>query len=169
MIYHNIIWSYWPSSILFLPTGGDDRRVLLWNMQHAMSNGKEKPFVSMKGEHHSNIFSVAFDSRNSKIYSGGNDDQVLVHDLQTWVSILMEGLKRGNCVILWGLMGDSFHFQNWLHSSHLQTIGKMSEFSVRINVKVQLFILFFNPKLVSNYNNDMLLEQHSVNVLLLGP
>ncbi|XP_022095639.1 DDB1- and CUL4-associated factor 5-like isoform X2 [Acanthaster planci] len=35
----------------------------------------------MVGEHHSNIFSLAFDSQNSRIYSGGNDDQVLVHDI----------------------------------------------------------------------------------------
>ena len=52
-------------------------------MEKALSGGDKKAFVSMKGEHHSNIFSVAFDSHNTKIYSGGNDDQVLVHDVQT--------------------------------------------------------------------------------------
>ena len=61
-------------------TGGDDRRVLLWNIQEALS--LDKKFEVMIGEHHSNIFSLAFDSHNSRIYSGGNDDQVLVHDIQ---------------------------------------------------------------------------------------
>ncbi|XP_072032525.1 DDB1- and CUL4-associated factor 5-like [Amphiura filiformis] len=66
-----------------LASGGDDRRILLWNMEKTLSGGDKKAFVAMKGEHHSNIFSVAFDSQNTKIYSGGNDDQVLVHDVQT--------------------------------------------------------------------------------------
>ncbi|XP_038075186.1 DDB1- and CUL4-associated factor 5-like [Patiria miniata] len=64
----------------FLASGGDDRRVLLWNVQEALS--LDKKFEVMIGEHHSNIFSLAFDSHNSRIYSGGNDDQVLVHDMQ---------------------------------------------------------------------------------------
>ncbi|XP_033639278.1 DDB1- and CUL4-associated factor 5-like [Asterias rubens] len=64
----------------FLASGGDDRRILLWNIQEALS--LDSRFEVMKGEHHSNVFSLAFDSQNTKLYSGGNDDQVLVHDIE---------------------------------------------------------------------------------------
>ena len=50
-------------------SGGDDRRVLLWNTGKAIS-GIQKPFC-MKGEHHSNIFCLTFDHENKKIFSGG--------------------------------------------------------------------------------------------------
>ncbi|XP_033106360.1 DDB1- and CUL4-associated factor 5-like [Anneissia japonica] len=84
----------------FLASGGDDRRIVLWNMQDAISNvgsahfsnhpessrnklQKKLKTVTLRGEHHSNIFSLAFDSQNKNIFSGGNDAQVLVHDMQT--------------------------------------------------------------------------------------
>ena len=50
-------------------TGGDDRRVLLWNVEKALSDIGEP--VSMKGEHNSNIFCLAINKSNTKIYSGG--------------------------------------------------------------------------------------------------
>ncbi|KAB7506480.1 DDB1- and CUL4-associated factor 5 [Armadillidium nasatum] len=65
----------------FLVSGGDDRRVLLWNLEESMSEGT-KP-VQMKDEHGSNIFCLGFDSSNSKIFSAGNDEQVIVHDIKT--------------------------------------------------------------------------------------
>ena len=49
--------------------GGDDRRVLLWQAEKALS-GIGVP-VSMTGNHHSNIFCLAFDNQNKKIFSGG--------------------------------------------------------------------------------------------------
>lgn len=49
--------------------GGDDRRVLLWHMEEAI-HGRSKP-VKLKGEHRSNIFCLAFDSSNTKVFSGG--------------------------------------------------------------------------------------------------
>ena len=49
--------------------GGDDRRVLLWNVEEGIS-GIAKP-VAMKGDHHSNIFCLAFDNSNKQIFSGG--------------------------------------------------------------------------------------------------
>lgn len=64
---------------LFIASGGDDRRVLLWNVEKALSEIGE-PF-SLKGEHNSNIFCLAVNNSNSKLYSGGNDEQVVVHDV----------------------------------------------------------------------------------------
>ncbi|XP_061173798.1 DDB1- and CUL4-associated factor 5-like isoform X2 [Saccostrea echinata] len=64
-----------------IASGGDDRRVLIWNVEKALSD-ISKPW-SLKGEHTSNIFCLAFDTENTKVFSGGNDEQVIVHDLQT--------------------------------------------------------------------------------------
>ncbi|XP_015788187.1 DDB1- and CUL4-associated factor 5-like [Tetranychus urticae] len=62
-------------------SGGDDRRVLLWNVEKALSD-KDKPIV-MKAEHTSNIFCLGLDSDNRHIFSGGNDEQVIIHDVET--------------------------------------------------------------------------------------
>jgi len=53
--------------------GGDDRRVLLWHMDKAI-HGQSMP-VKLKGEHLSNIFCLAFDSTNKKVFSGGKRRQ----------------------------------------------------------------------------------------------
>lgn len=64
-----------------LVSGGDDRRVLLWKVEQAIQ-GIGKPTV-MKAQHVSNIFCLGYDNSKTKIFSAGNDDQVIVHDLQT--------------------------------------------------------------------------------------
>ncbi|XP_076379030.1 uncharacterized protein LOC143259660 [Megalopta genalis] len=64
-----------------LVSGGDDRRVLLWKVEQAV-HGLGKPAV-MKAQHISNIFCLGYDSSKTKIFSAGNDDQVIVHDLRT--------------------------------------------------------------------------------------
>ncbi|XP_029972029.1 DDB1- and CUL4-associated factor 5 [Salarias fasciatus] len=64
----------------WLVSGGDDRRVLLWHMEKAI-HARSKP-VKLKGEHLSNIFCLAFDSTNKKVFSGGNDEQVFLHDVE---------------------------------------------------------------------------------------
>lgn len=61
--------------------GGDDRRVLLWRVEQAIQ-GLGKPTV-MKAQHVSNIFCLGYDNSKTKIFSAGNDDQVIVHDLRT--------------------------------------------------------------------------------------
>lgn len=74
---------------------------MLWNISHAVfdkpgcssssssalkadpkndENGHLNP-ISMKKTHNSNIFCVAFDSKNERIFSGGNDDQVIIHEV----------------------------------------------------------------------------------------
>jgi len=75
--------------------GGDDRRVLLWNVQKALHNCG-KPTV-MRSEHHSNIFCLSFDNSVRHIYSAGNDDQVILHDIQTLViSCLLKNERHMN-------------------------------------------------------------------------
>ncbi|XP_053290139.1 DDB1- and CUL4-associated factor 5 [Pleuronectes platessa] len=64
----------------WLVSGGDDRRVLLWHMEQSL-HARSKP-VKLKGEHLSNIFCLAFDSSNHKVFSGGNDEQVILHDVE---------------------------------------------------------------------------------------
>ena len=44
--------------------------------------GKEEPAV-MQAEHGSNVFALAMDKSIQKIFSAGNDDQVIVHDVET--------------------------------------------------------------------------------------
>lgn len=65
----------------FLASGGDDRRVLLWNVHEALQ-GVGSPHA-MRAQHVSNIFCLGYDSKNTKLFSAGNDDQVIVHDLKT--------------------------------------------------------------------------------------
>ncbi|XP_076442508.1 DDB1- and CUL4-associated factor 5-like [Babylonia areolata] len=65
----------------YIVSGGDDRRVLLWNVEKALSDIGEP--VPMKGEHNSNIFCLAINKSNTKIYSGGNDEQVVLHDIES--------------------------------------------------------------------------------------
>uniref|UniRef100_A0A8C1REE2 Ddb1 and cul4 associated factor 5 n=1 Tax=Cyprinus carpio TaxID=7962 RepID=A0A8C1REE2_CYPCA len=64
----------------WLVSGGDDRRVLLWHMEKAI-HSRAKP-IKLKGEHLSNIFCLAFDSTNKRVFSGGNDEQVILHDVE---------------------------------------------------------------------------------------
>lgn len=66
---------------LFHKLGGDDRRLLFWNLDKAML-GQGAP-VQMKKQHESNIFCLGYDNSNRKIFSGGNDDTVIVHDIET--------------------------------------------------------------------------------------
>ncbi|XP_018304933.1 DDB1- and CUL4-associated factor 5, partial [Mycetomoellerius zeteki] len=68
-----------------LVSGGDDRRVLLWRVEQAINNFG-RPTV-MKSQHISNIFCLGYDSSKTKIFSAGNDDQVIVHDLRTGESL----------------------------------------------------------------------------------
>lgn len=65
----------------FLVSGGDDRRVMVWNFGEAIVN-RGKP-ENMIGLHQSNIFCLGITSDNERIYSGGNDDTVIVHDLES--------------------------------------------------------------------------------------
>uniref|UniRef100_A0A4W5Q5I7 Ddb1 and cul4 associated factor 5 n=1 Tax=Hucho hucho TaxID=62062 RepID=A0A4W5Q5I7_9TELE len=63
----------------YLVSGGDDRRVLLWDMERVLHARSAKPLI-LKGEHLSNIFCLAFDSTNKRVFSGGETLNVFLHD-----------------------------------------------------------------------------------------
>ena len=50
-------------------SGGDDRRVLVWQVEKMLSDIGTPSMMS--GEHNSNIFCIAFDLHNRTIFSGG--------------------------------------------------------------------------------------------------
>lgn len=43
----------------------------------------------MNNQHYSNIFCLSFNADNSRIFSGGNDDVVIVHDVNTYAIIII--------------------------------------------------------------------------------
>lgn len=57
---------------------------MLWNINNDILSDSpmQKPTI-MKGTHNSNIFTLEFDNEDQKIFSGGNDHQVIVHDMKT--------------------------------------------------------------------------------------
>eukprot|EP00794_Sanderia_malayensis_P020108 gene20108-22079_t len=64
----------------WLVSGGDDRRVLLWDFSKAKQQNKCKPIL-MKTEHQSNIFCTVFDNHTDHILSSGNDERVIRHNI----------------------------------------------------------------------------------------
>lgn len=61
--------------------GGDDKRILVWKVQKAIVENEE-PMV-LEAEHRSNVFALGFDCHIKKVLSGGNDEMVIIHDLET--------------------------------------------------------------------------------------
>ena len=66
-----------------LASGGDDRRVLLWPLDKTIT-GQGEP-VAMVAEHRSNIFCLGFDTGTTRLYSGGNDEQVSIFQAEKCV------------------------------------------------------------------------------------
>ena len=66
----------------YLASGGDDRRILIWDVSKALDQ-RPKARKIMKATHESNIFCIDFDCGNRKLFSGGNDEKLLIHDLKT--------------------------------------------------------------------------------------
>ena len=66
----------------WLASGGDDRRVLVWNVAKSIDADVTEA-TPMQGEHDSNIFCLNFDLDTKVVFSGGNDERVLLHDLST--------------------------------------------------------------------------------------
>ena len=65
-----------------MASGGDDRRILLWDVSQAL----DRPFKAktvMKATHESNVFCIDFDCKSQKLFSGGNDEKLLIHNLHS--------------------------------------------------------------------------------------
>ncbi|KAG6455443.1 hypothetical protein O3G_MSEX009224 [Manduca sexta] len=78
-----------------LVSGGDDRRVMLWQFGLAMLD-RGKP-EALKAVHQSNIFCLGVTNDNQKVYSGGNDDIVIVHDLESKCPLEVLQHQRAVC------------------------------------------------------------------------
>jgi len=65
-----------------LVSGSDDRRVLLWNCDEIIQE-KNCNAVPMKKEHLSNIFCASIDVNKQFIFSAGNDEYLIQHDIQS--------------------------------------------------------------------------------------
>lgn len=55
--------------------------MLIWKIEETLAGATEP--VAMKNHHYSNIFCLRFNNDHSKVFSGGNDDSVIVHDTKT--------------------------------------------------------------------------------------
>lgn len=73
--------------LLFWSLAGDCKRVLLWSINDDVFSTEQEP-IEMKTQHNSNVFALAWDNENQKIFSGANDHQVIVHDVQTYISFI---------------------------------------------------------------------------------
>lgn len=65
----------------FMVSGGDDMIVTLWNVEKSLMKKYEPKIMKLK--HRGNIFSVTLDSDNTNIFSGGTDQQLIIHRAET--------------------------------------------------------------------------------------
>lgn len=61
---------------------GDDCRVLMWSINNDVLSKKSEPRC-LRHQHDAPIFTLAWDNENRRIFSGGYDRQVLIHDVET--------------------------------------------------------------------------------------
>ncbi|BGP51862.1 hypothetical protein JCM10450v2_007822 [Rhodotorula kratochvilovae] len=81
----------------WLASGGDDKRVLLWDTTALDDDGSglaPDPKGCYRGAR-SNIFSIVFSCDGSRIFSAGNDAAILSHDLETSSSTFPHSLDEG--------------------------------------------------------------------------
>ena len=62
-----------------LASGGDDRRILLWDT-FGLDN---KPCKSIRTKHDGHILQMAIDCKGNRIFSAGTSNHILFHDLRT--------------------------------------------------------------------------------------
>ena len=56
--------------------------MLVWDVARTLSGGPLAT-VPLVSQHLSNIFCLAFDGSERRVFSAGNDKQIIVHDLNT--------------------------------------------------------------------------------------
>ena len=68
----------------FLVSDGTDKSVRLWSLSQGTEGDDSPPKVHQMITKHDNfVFCVAISSNNSRIFSGGADSKVLIHDAKT--------------------------------------------------------------------------------------
>ncbi|CAI5452079.1 unnamed protein product [Caenorhabditis angaria] len=67
----------------YLSSGGDDMHTYIWRVNDMMVERNPKPRAIMKTLHESNIFATEISNDNRTVYSGGRDDVVYRHDIET--------------------------------------------------------------------------------------
>lgn len=63
-------------------SGGDDLNVRLWKTVDCCIRSNPTS-IPMKSIHHSNIFALRFSHNTERIYSAGNDQRLILHDIRT--------------------------------------------------------------------------------------
>ena len=63
---------------LLLASGGDDKRVLIWNMAETLFQEPSCAPTPLTATHLSNIFSVKFDNHNRRVISAGRNGNLLL-------------------------------------------------------------------------------------------
>lgn len=81
-LFITLFFVYSNRPFIILYPGGDDKRVLIWKLSNCMNKVVHCP-PALAAEHRSNIFCLAVTKDCSMVLSGGNDEQVIVHDLKT--------------------------------------------------------------------------------------
>ena len=69
----------------FLASGGYDKIVRLWPISEARRKNEATPIAptEMKRRHISSVFCLAFAPDNRRLFSGGLDGQIFIHDVET--------------------------------------------------------------------------------------
>ena len=68
---------------MFFISGGQDRRVLLWKLSDVFGNKKKPDPTVMVTNHVNSLFCLAMGPDNDRIFSGGAERSVYVHDPTT--------------------------------------------------------------------------------------
>jgi WD repeat-containing protein 22 len=72
-----------------LISAGDDKRILVWSLHdHVLSPQQLPSYSRMNSQHNSNVLTLAWDNEDQRVFSGGNDHAVIVHQVETYFSNL---------------------------------------------------------------------------------
>ena len=70
-------------------SGGEDSIVRLWPISKVAAAQVPIVPIEMQTSHKYVVTSLAFSQDNSRLFSGGVDGKILIHDIQTYVSLLL--------------------------------------------------------------------------------
>ena len=69
-----------------LASGGYDKIVRLWSIGKTTGNEQRIiDMIEMKTKHKSDVLCLAISPDNGRLFSGGKDGKVFIHDISSWV------------------------------------------------------------------------------------